>query len=431
MVPALPAGHWPKKARGGYGLKQVAVAPCEPGRTASRAASTFILATVLLDAVAFGVVLPLLPMLIEQLSGAGVAHAALVYGVFATAWAVAQFIAAPVLGALSDRFGRRPVVLLSCLGLGLDYVLMALAPSLLWVFVGRVLSGVLSANYATASAYVADVTPPELRAQAFGRLGAALGLGLVLGPALGGVLGSIELRLPFWIAAALSLANAAYGWWALPESLPAAQRKPFAWGRAHPLAALKLLRSHPELSGLSVVALLVNLAHVSLPSVGVLYMAYRFDWGEAEIGLTLAALGVCMGVVQAGLVQPVVARLGERGAMMLGLGCGVLAFVLVGWAPHVVVFLAAIPVVALWGVAEPAVVSLMTRRVGVSEQGLLQGAQASLEGVAGMVGPGLFSAVFAVAVAGGAGSVWAGLPFVLAAMLVLAGAGVAWRATGR
>ena len=277
-------------------------------RAPRRAAFLFIFVTVLLDMLALGVIIPILPKLIERFVAGDTAYAAQIYGLFTTVWALMQFLFSPLLGALSDRFGRRPVVLLSNLGLGLDYLLMAWAPSLAWLFVGRVLSGMTSASFTTANAYIADVTEPDARAGAFGMLGAAFGIGFVLGPAFGGYLGAIDLRLPFWVAAGLSIGNFLYGVIVLPESLPRDKRGPFRLSRANPLGALRLLSAHRELAGLAAVIFLYHLAHWSLPSMFVLYADHRYGWDARMIGWTLAAVGVCSMIVQAGLVKPVVAQ---------------------------------------------------------------------------------------------------------------------------
>jgi DHA1 family tetracycline resistance protein-like MFS transporter len=340
-----------------------------------------------------------------------------------------QFFFSPVLGSLSDRFGRRPVILISNFGLGLDYILMALAPNLWWLFAGRVISGVTAATIATGYAYVADVTAPEKRAASFGMLGAAFGLGFILGPALGGILGAIDPRMPFWVAAGLSLLNALYGLFVLPESLPPERRMGFLWARANPLGALKLLRSHPELAGLATAKFLGDLAHVVLPSVFVLYAGFRYDWDERIIGLTLAVVGVCAVIVQAGLIGPVVRHFGERDAMLFGLAGGIAGFVIFGLAPTGALFWVGIPVLALWGIAGAATSGLMTRRVGESEQGQLQGAIASIQGIANLVGPFLFTLTFAHFIAAGKAAPLPGAPFLLAALLLLISALLAWRAT--
>src|ERR1700733_14246537 len=236
-----------------------------------RAALTFIFVTVLIDMLAFGMIIPVLPLLVQDFVGGNAARAAQMYGLFGTAWALMQFIFSPVQGSLSDHFGRRPVILISCAGLGLDFILMALAPNLWWLLVGRVISGITAASFSTAGAYISDVTPPEKRAAAFGIIGAAFGIGFILGPTLGGILGAISPRLPFWAAAAMALMNAFWGLFVLPESLPRDRRTPFAWKNAHPFGALKLLASHPVLAGLARSFFLINLAHIVLPSVTVLY----------------------------------------------------------------------------------------------------------------------------------------------------------------
>ena len=393
-----------------------------------RPALAFIFALVVVDVIAMGIVIPVLPKLVEAFEGGDTARAAEVYGVFGTAWALMQFVFMPVLGALSDRLGRRPVILLSCFGLGLDYFLMALAPNLAWLFVGRVVSGITAASFATAFAYLADVTPPEKRAAAFGMVGAGFGLGFTLGPALGGMLGGIDPRLPFWVAGALACANAAYGYFVLPESLPREKRAAFAWKRANPLGSLKLLASHPELLGLASALFLMQLAHVVFPAITVLYMGYRYGWGEMAVGLVLAGVGICSMIVQGGLIRPAVKRLGERLALGLGLACGAAGMAIYGLAATGWVFLAGIPVMALWGLAGPSVQAIMSRHVGSSEQGQLQGACSSLQAISGLVGPGLFTQAFAFAIAGGAGTP-TGLPFLVASGMLAAAGAIAWRAT--
>jgi MFS transporter, DHA1 family, tetracycline resistance protein len=361
----------------------------------TRAAFLFIFITVALDMLALGVMIPVLPKLIIEFKRGNVAEAAGAAGLFGFSWAAMQFVFSPLLGAVSDRRGRRPVILLSNLGLGLDYLLMALAPSLVWLFVGRLISGITSASYATAAAYIADVTPEEERAAKFGMLGAAFGLGFVIGPALGGLLGGISLRLPFYTAAGLSLANALYGFFILPESLPPEKRAPFTWSKANPLGSLSLLRSHPRLLGLAVVAFLYHVAHDSLPSVFVLYTDYRYQWGERMVGFCLAAVGISSTIVAAFLVGPLVKRLGERRALLIGLSFGALGFGVYGWAPTGGFFLTGIPMLALWRLAGPSFQALMSRRVEQSAQGRLQGALASMSGVTGMIGPVLFTQIFA------------------------------------
>src|SRR5262245_8573294 len=394
-----------------------------------RATLAFMFVTVALDMLALGIIVPVLPKLVLEFEGGNSGRAAEIYGLFGTVFAAMQFLCAPTLGALSDRFGRRPLILLSNLGLGLDYVLMALAPTLAWLFVGRTISGICSASVSIPGAYIADVTPPERRAASFGLLSAAFGLGFIIGPAVGGLAGSVSPRLPFWIAGALSLANACYGLFVLPESLPPDRRAPYEWNRANPLGALTLLRERSQLLGLSVVAFLSYWAHEALPSTFVLYTNHRFAWDERTVGMVLAALGVASVVVQGGLVRPVVARAGERRSLLLGIAFGLSGFLVHGLAPTGALFCLGVPLVSLWGFWGPAAQGLMTRQVDATEQGRLQGALAGLRGIGGMIGPGLFTGVFAAAVADGRSPALAGAPYVLAAGMLALAFTIAWRTT--
>jgi MFS transporter, DHA1 family, tetracycline resistance protein len=378
---------------------------------------------------ALGMVIPVLPKLIESFVAGDTARASEYVGLFGIVWALMQFIFSPVQGALSDRFGRRPVILVSNFGLGVDYVVMALAPNLGWLFAGRVISGICSASVATAFAYIADVTAPEQRAARFGMMGAAFGAGFVVGPAVGGLLGALDPRLPFWAAAAASLINGLYGLLVVPESLPPERRMAFAWRRANPLGSLALLRTHHELYGLAAANFLAQLAHVSLPTVFVLYAGYRYGWGERAVGFTLALVGVCAIIVQAGLVGRFVKKFGERGALAIGLVFGAIGFAVYGVAPNGWLFCAGVPLMALWGLASPAVNGLMSRRVSATEQGQLQGANASIAGIANLVAPVIFAQLFAYAIGAGRGWNLSGAPFLLSALLLVASAALAWRVT--
>lgn len=378
---------------------------------------------------ALGIIVPVLPGLIVYFRGGNTASAAVIYGVFASVWAAMQFIFSPVLGSLSDHFGRRKVILLSNVGLGLDYLLMAVAPTLAWLFVGRVASGITSSSFPTAIAYIADVTPPDQRAAKFGMLGAAFGVGFIVGPTVGGLLAGYSLRAPFWCAAALSLANAAYGFFILPESLPEDQRAPFRWRRANPIGSFQMLRARPLLLALASAGFLSMLAHDSLPTTFVLYANYRYRWDERAIGLVLAAVGLASLVVQGGLVGRLVAFFGERKALAVGFLSGAAGMATYGFAPTGAWFMLGVPGTALYGLANPALQSLMTREVGPSEQGQLQGANGSMNGIANMTAPILFTQVFALAV--GRYRPWniPGAPFLLAALFLIAAATVGWKVT--
>jgi MFS transporter, DHA1 family, tetracycline resistance protein len=396
--------------------------------TAARhAAFAFVFVTVLLDMFAIGIIIPVLPKLVEDFMGGDTARAAIIYGIFGTAWALMQFVSMPVLGSLSDRFGRRPIILLSNFGLGLDYILMALAPSIRWLFIGRVISGITAASVSTAGAYIADVTPPEQRAAKFGLLGAAFGAGFVVGPALGGVLGDISPRLPFWVAAALSLANGMYGLFVLPESLRRENRSPFSWRKANPVGALKLLRSHRELWGFAWVSFFSNLAHAALPSVAVLYMSYRYNWDSKTVGLLLGGVGVCSVLVQGVLIGHVVKAIGERRTIVVGLVAGVAGFTIQAMAQSGAIYVVGIVVMSLWGLMNPALQGVVTRLVSPSEQGQLQGANGSVLSIATLIGPLLFTQTFATFI--GAHRDWhlPGAPFLLSAILLVTSLAVALR----
>ena len=390
-----------------------------------KAAVVFVFVTVVLDILALGMIIPVLPRLVEDFVGGDPASAAEVYGLFGTVWALMQFVFSPLLGALSDKLGRRPIILLSNFGLGLDYVLMALAPSIGWLFAGRVLSGITAASISTANAYIADVTPVEQRAGAFGLLGAAFGLGFVLGPAAGGVLGSVDPRLPFWVAAGLSLVNGCWGLFVLPESLALADRRPFSWARANPVGALRMLAERAGLLGLSAVGVLSALAHEALPSVFVLYAGYRFAWGPMQVGACLAAVGVCSALVQGGLVRLAARRFSNERMLVFGLVFGAAGFVIYGLAMAEWQFWLGVPLMALWGFAGPSLQGLMTQRVDAGEQGRLQGAMSSLRGVTGLLGPLLFTQVFALAIDAASGGGLPGAPFLLAGALMVASAALA------
>jgi DHA1 family tetracycline resistance protein-like MFS transporter len=399
------------------------------GRANRRAALAFIYVTIVLDTLALGILIPVLPPLLRDFVSGDKVVAAATYGLLVTIWGLMQFLFSPLIGVLSDRFGRRPVLILSGFGLGLDYIIMALAPNLAWLFIGRIFSGITSSSFATAAAYVTDVTPMERRAAAFGMVGAAWGIGFILGPAIGGVMGNFGLRIPFWGAAAFSLASATYGLFVLPESLPREHRKGFAWRRANPIGSLTLLRSHSTLLGLAAVTFVQFLAFQVLPTVFVLYAYDRFGWQEYQVGLSLALVGALNITVQGGLVKRFITRFGERKALLTGLLFGSAAMVVWGLAPNDIVLLFAAFVFAPIGFVAPALQSLMTRRVGPSEQGQLQGANASIAGLTGAIGPILFGLLYSLALRSRGQFDLLGLPFLVAAVLMLGSVGVAVRVT--
>jgi DHA1 family tetracycline resistance protein-like MFS transporter len=385
-----------------------------------KAALVFIFITVLIDVMAFGVIIPVLPGLVREFTGGDFAQAAWWVGTFGTLFAAIQFVSTPIQGTLSDRFGRRPVILFSCLGLGVDFMLMALAQSLPWLLVARVFSGMFSASFTTANAYIADVTPPEKRAKAYGLIGAAFGVGFIIGPLLGGLLGGWSLRAPFWFAAALALLNFLYGWFVLPESLPKERRtQRFNWAHAHPVGSLMMLRKFPGVLGLAFVVLMANMAHYVYPSVLVLFTEYRFGWTERQVAGMLALVGVCSIIVQGFLVGRVVPALGERRALLLGLACGTVGFAIYGFAPIGWVFLAALPISALWGLAAPSTQALITRQVSADAQGRVQGALMSMVSLTGIFAPLMFAGTFGLFISDHAPLHLPGAPWLLAGAWLL------------
>jgi DHA1 family tetracycline resistance protein-like MFS transporter len=395
-----------------------------------RGATIFLFVTVLIDMLTFGMIGPVLPKLIAGFVGNDYAHAAEIIGIFATVWALMQFICSPLLGMLSDRIGRRPVILLSNAVTAVDYAIMELAPNVWWLFAGRVLSGIATANMSTASAYIADVTPPQKRAAAFGMIGSAFGLGFMLGPAIGGLVGIVNPRFTFWAAAAFALLNTLYGLFVLPESLPRERRTTrLEWKRANPVGSLKLLRSHHELWGLSWVNFITYVAHEVFPNVWVIYCIAAFGWSTGSVGLTLALVGAVSAVNQATMVGPVVKRLGERKTLLASLVVAVAGLLLLGTNNGIVFLMGAI-VIAL-PMYQASSQALMTRRVGATEQGELQGALGSLRGISMLIGPSIFTLTFAQFAGPWRSLGLIGAPWLLAALFYSISLAIAWRVTSR
>lgn len=381
----------------------------------------FVLVTILLDVLTFGLAIPVLPELVKQFSGGDAAQASRQIGWLIASFALMQFVFAPVLGSLSDRFGRRPVILLSVLGAGLDHVLLALAPSIGWLFVGRVLAGLTAANVSAANAYIADVSAPEERAKNFGLIGAAFGVGFIAGPALGGFLGEIDLRLPFWAAAGMAGLNFAYGLFVLPESLRPENRRRFDWRRANPLGSIGALAKHPLVLRLAGVAACNMVAFGLMQTVWVLSTSERFGWTPFHNGLSLTLMGLAAVLVQGGLVAVVVRRAGEKGAMLGGLAMATVAFVIYGAATSSAVFAVAIVLHALGGMVGPAAQGMVSRTVGADEQGQVQGALASLQSLTAIVSPVLGGWLFARFNGPDALAPVPGMPFFVGAGLLVFG----------
>lgn len=358
-----------------------------------KAAVTFILVTVTLDILAMGLIIPVLPKLILDFLGGQMTDAAKWSARFAVVFALMQFFFSPWLGVLSDKFGRRPVILLSNLGLGLDYIVMALSPSISWLFLGRIISGITTSSIPTAMAYIADVTPKEKRAGAFGMIGVAFGIGFTFGPGLGGLLGNFNPRLAFWVAAGLSLTNWLWGYFFVPESLPREQRKEFALRRANPVGSLALLRSHHELWRLTTIQFLAYVAH-NVFSVWALYGIYRYSWSQGMIGVSLMIVGIVTAIISGGLTGRMVKRFGEKHTLYIGQFFGASGMLAAGLAKTGGWLLASIPIISLWNISMPAAQSMMTHRVSEREQGELQGALQSMRSITFIIGPWLFLRIF-------------------------------------
>ena len=387
----------------------------------------FIFITVVLDILGIGLVIPILPKLVEQLAGGDISHGARAYGILAALYSLMQFVFAPVLGSLSDRFGRRPVILVSLLGSALDYLLLAWAPTLPWFFLARVVSGITGANFAAATAYIADISPPEKRAANFGIIGAAFGAGFVFGPAVGGVLGDIELRVPFLVASGLTLLNWLYGLVVLPESLPVERRRAFSWRRANPVGALLALRNHPVVFGLAGTILLIDLAHQALPATWVLYTTHRYGWSATQVGLSLAVVGITAAIVQGGLTRVFVARFGERRTALFGMTIAVITYIGYGTVPQGWMIYPVLIFGALGMVTAPSLRGLISRNVGADEQGGVQGTLASLASVAGIMGPPIATGLFGYFIRPEAAVNLPGAAFYFSSLLVAIGAILAWR----
>jgi DHA1 family tetracycline resistance protein-like MFS transporter len=381
----------------------------------------FIFVTLMLDILGLGLVVPILPRLVLSMTDGQEATAARFVGLLTAAYAAMLFVFSPIFGSLADKVGRRPVLLIALLGSGLDYLLMAWAPTLPWFFVGRVISGISGASIGTAAAYIADVSPPEKRAQNFGLIGMAFGLGFVLGPALGGALGSINIRLPFLAAAGLILVNLAWGAFVLPESLAPEHRRAFSWARANPFGTLRALARNPVVRPLALYALFVNLGQRGMESVWVLYTEHRYGWTVLQTSLSLTAVGIAAAIVQGGLVRRIIPALGERRSVVLGSVLAALAFVGYGLATEGWMIFGILGVGALGAIAGPASQALASKAVSPSEQGMLQGGLSSINSLTMVLAPLIATSVFGAFIAQDAPARVPGAPFFVSACFVAVG----------
>jgi DHA1 family tetracycline resistance protein-like MFS transporter len=379
----------------------------------------FILVTLFLDILGIGIIIPVLPGLIDEFVPGGISEAAPTFAALAATYALMQFLFAPLIGSLSDRFGRRRVILLALLVMGIDYLVLALAPSLAWLFIGRVIGGITGATITTGNAYIADISTPATRARNFGFIGIAFGLGFILGPAIGGLLGEFGLRVPFYAAAVVVLLNWLYGFLVLPESLPPEQRRPFELARANPLGGVMALRRFPIVAGLALAFVFFSLAQRGLEVVWVLYTEYRYGWSEGQNGLALALVGLMAAVVQGGLVRPAVQRFGERGSILIGLSITSVGFLLYGLAWQGWMLLVVIVLASLGGIAGPSIQGLVAGAVPANEQGSVQGSIASLLSLTAVVAPLIAGNLFGLFSGGNAPAEIPGMPFFAGALFAL------------
>jgi DHA1 family tetracycline resistance protein-like MFS transporter len=386
----------------------------------------FIFITILIDVIGLGIIIPVVPKLIQQLTGEGLSQASEYSGWLTFAYAAAQFCFAPVMGGLSDKLGRRPVLLAALLGLGLDYIFLSFAPTLAWLFVGRVLAGITGASFTTATAYIADISAPEKRAQNFGLVGVAFGLGFIIGPVVGGLLAHFGPRMPFMVAAGLSLCNFLYGLLVLPESLAPAQRRPFEWRRANPVASLLRLGNYPTVLGLVAALVLLYLAGSATQSVWTFYTMLKFSWTERMVGISLGVVGLFSALVQGGLVRVAIPKLGAARAIIIGLLCYTVGFVLFAFASRGWLMLAFLAPYCLGGIAGPAIQGTISGQVPANEQGELQGALTSLVSATGVVGPLLMTYLFGYFTRPKAPVYFPGAPFLMGALLALSSVALAY-----
>lgn len=379
----------------------------------------FIFITLLIDVTGIGIIIPVFPKLITELIHGDLSQASLYGGWLTFAYSVMQFIFSPILGGLSDQYGRRPVLLASLFGFGIDYIFLGFAPSIGWLFVGRLIAGVLGASFTTAGAYIADVSPPEKRAQNFGLIGAAFGLGFIIGPMLGGLLGQYGARVPFFVSAGLALLNWLYGYFVLPESLLPENRRPFDWKRANPVGSLRHLKKYPIIFGLVIPLVLIYIAGYATQSTWTYFTMEKFGWDEKWVGYSLAFVGVMAALVQGGLTRTIIPRLGNTKSIYWGLSAYGISFFMYAFANQGWMLFAITILAALGGIATPALQAIMSNEVPANEQGELRGALTSLMSLTAVVGPVMMTSLFAYFTTSAAPVVFPGAPFAMGGVLTL------------
>ncbi|MCX2574324.1 TCR/Tet family MFS transporter [Pedobacter sandarakinus] len=394
----------------------------------NKSAMIFIMITLLIDCTGFGIIIPVLPDLIKQFTGGSTSVAADYGGYLMVAFALPQFIFSPILGGLSDKYGRRPILLFSLFGLGMDYLFLSFAPSIVWFFIGRIIAGISGASFTTGMAYIADISTPEKKAQNFGMVGAAFGLGFILGSVGGGLLSQFGLRVPFMVAAGLSLINWLYGYFILPESLSKANRRDFSWQRANPVGAFINASKYPAILGLLATLLLLYIASHSVQSNWSYYVIEKFQWTPTMIGYSLAVVGIMVAVVQGGLIRVIIPKIGNRRAIYLGLTLYIIGFICFAFAANGLMMMLFIIPYCLAGIGGPAMQSIISNQVPENAQGEIQGITTSLQSLAAIIGPFAASHIFVYFIQDGTPFYFPGAPFILSAILTLIGLFIAIRA---
>ncbi len=377
----------------------------------------FIFITILFDCIGFGIIIPIMPALIKELTGANLSEASEYGGILLTTYSLMMFLCSPILGALSDKMGRRPILLISLFGMAVDYLFLSFAHTITLLFIGRIIAGVCGASITTASAYIADVSAPEKRAQNFGLIGAAFGLGFIIGPVIGGVFSQFGTRVPFMIAGGLSMLNFLYGYFILPESLKVENRRAFDWKRANPAGALMQIKRYPSLIGLLVALLILYIATQATQTVWAFYTQEKFGWNETWVGYSLGFVGVMVSIVQGGLIRLVIPKFGQKKSIMIGLTLYVIGFILFAFASTGWMMFAFIVPYALAGITGPAIQGIISTKVKADEQGELQGIMTSFMSLASIIGPLLMSYLFAHFTSVKTGFYFPGAPFIMAAVL--------------
>lgn len=387
--------------------------------TTKKSTLGFIFITILIDCIGFGIIIPVLPNLIRELSGKSIADASEIGGLLLVAYAIAQFIFSPVIGGLSDKYGRRPILLISLFGLGVDYIFLSFAPSMAWLFVGRIIAGITGASFTTAMAYIADVSTPEKKAQNFGMVGVAFGIGFIIGPMIGGIFSNMGIRIPFMIAAGLALLNWLYGYFILPESLAKEKRRAFSWKRANPVGSLVSVSKYPAIIGLVTAFLLLCIASHSVQSNWGFYVIEKFKWDSAMIGYSLSIVGVAVAIVQGGLIRIVIPKIGSKNAIMLGLSLYVIGFTCFAFAPNGLMMMIFILPYCLAGIGNPAMQTIISNQVPDNAQGEIQGIVTSMQSLGAIIGPFLMAYIFAHFIDKSNGIYFPGAPFIFSSVLTL------------